>query len=228
MSAPAPSCRSRPTTPTDHRHARRDGLRSTPRPRRASTRRARAAAASSPSARPACASSKAPPTTTGRIAPFAGETALFITPGYRFRAVDLLLHQFPPAALDPVHAGRRLRRARAHEARLCACDRRSAIASSPMATPACFIRQRAARERGLRLHAPRARRRGAARPHRDRARHRRDAGLHAGRHGRHRQGDAARGGRGDRRRDRARQHLSPDAAARAPSASRGWAGCTAS
>ena len=30
----------------------------------------------------------------GRIAPFAGETELFITPGYRFRAVDLLLTNF--------------------------------------------------------------------------------------------------------------------------------------
>jgi S-adenosylmethionine:tRNA ribosyltransferase-isomerase len=30
----------------------------------------------------------------GGIAPFAGETALFITPGYRFRAVDLLLTNF--------------------------------------------------------------------------------------------------------------------------------------
>ncbi len=30
----------------------------------------------------------------GRIAPFAGETALFITPGYRFRAADLLLTNF--------------------------------------------------------------------------------------------------------------------------------------
>ncbi len=31
---------------------------------------------------------------SGRVAPFAGETALFITPGYRFRAVDLLLTNF--------------------------------------------------------------------------------------------------------------------------------------
>src|SRR5690348_2526841 len=30
----------------------------------------------------------------GLIAPFAGETSLFITPGYRFRAVDLLLTNF--------------------------------------------------------------------------------------------------------------------------------------
>jgi S-adenosylmethionine:tRNA ribosyltransferase-isomerase len=30
----------------------------------------------------------------GRLRPFAGETALFITPGYRFRAIDLLLTNF--------------------------------------------------------------------------------------------------------------------------------------
>ena len=31
---------------------------------------------------------------TGEIRPFAGETALFITPGYRFRAVDLMVTNF--------------------------------------------------------------------------------------------------------------------------------------
>jgi S-adenosylmethionine:tRNA ribosyltransferase-isomerase len=30
----------------------------------------------------------------GTIAPFSGETSLFITPGYRFRAVDVLLTNF--------------------------------------------------------------------------------------------------------------------------------------
>jgi len=30
----------------------------------------------------------------GLVAPFAGETGIFITPGYRFRAVDLLLTNF--------------------------------------------------------------------------------------------------------------------------------------
>jgi len=30
----------------------------------------------------------------GQLAPFAGETALFITPGYRFRAVDVLMSNF--------------------------------------------------------------------------------------------------------------------------------------
>jgi S-adenosylmethionine:tRNA ribosyltransferase-isomerase len=30
----------------------------------------------------------------GTIAPFSGETAIFITPGYRFRAIDILLTNF--------------------------------------------------------------------------------------------------------------------------------------
>jgi S-adenosylmethionine:tRNA ribosyltransferase-isomerase len=30
----------------------------------------------------------------GTIAPFSGETAIFITPGYRFRAADILLTNF--------------------------------------------------------------------------------------------------------------------------------------
>jgi S-adenosylmethionine:tRNA ribosyltransferase-isomerase len=30
----------------------------------------------------------------GAIKPFAGETAIFITPGYRFRAVDILMTNF--------------------------------------------------------------------------------------------------------------------------------------
>jgi len=30
----------------------------------------------------------------GTIRPFAGDTALFITPGYRFRAVDMLMTNF--------------------------------------------------------------------------------------------------------------------------------------
>jgi S-adenosylmethionine:tRNA ribosyltransferase-isomerase len=30
----------------------------------------------------------------GTVAPFAGDTSLFITPGYRFRAVDVLLTNF--------------------------------------------------------------------------------------------------------------------------------------
>jgi S-adenosylmethionine:tRNA ribosyltransferase-isomerase len=33
-------------------------------------------------------------TPDGSIAPFAGETSIFITPGYRFRAVDALMTNF--------------------------------------------------------------------------------------------------------------------------------------
>jgi S-adenosylmethionine:tRNA ribosyltransferase-isomerase len=33
-------------------------------------------------------------TATGEVAPFAGETSLFILPGYRFRAIDMLLTNF--------------------------------------------------------------------------------------------------------------------------------------
>ena len=53
-----------------------------------------------------------------------GETAIFITPGYRFRAVDVHADQFPSAALDAVHAGGGVQRARHDEARLRARDRR--------------------------------------------------------------------------------------------------------
>jgi S-adenosylmethionine:tRNA ribosyltransferase-isomerase len=57
---------------------------------------------------------------SGRITPFAGETALFITPGYRFRAVDLLLTNFhlPRSTLFMLVAAfsglERMKRAYAH------------------------------------------------------------------------------------------------------------------
>jgi S-adenosylmethionine:tRNA ribosyltransferase-isomerase len=56
----------------------------------------------------------------GRVAPFAGETDLFITPGYRFRAVDLLLTNFhlPRSTLFMLVAAfaglERMKRAYAH------------------------------------------------------------------------------------------------------------------
>ena len=37
---------------------------------------------------------KAPPAEDRVVRPFAGETSIFITPGYRFRAVDLMLTNF--------------------------------------------------------------------------------------------------------------------------------------
>ena len=57
------------------------------------------------------------------VRPFEGDTAIFITPGYRFKAIDGLDHQFPFAQIDPVHAGQRVDGARRHEGGLCACDR---------------------------------------------------------------------------------------------------------
>ena len=59
-----------------------------------STPHAQRAAASSPSARRHCGCSKARPREDGTIQPFTGETSIFITPGYRFRAVDILLTNF--------------------------------------------------------------------------------------------------------------------------------------
>ena len=52
------------------------------------------AAAWSRSAPPACACWKPPPMRTAVLQPFAGETDIFILPGYRFRAVDLLMTNF--------------------------------------------------------------------------------------------------------------------------------------
>ena len=65
-----------------------------PRPPTRSMRRAPRAAASSRSAPPRCGCWKARPPKTARSEPFAGDTAIFITPGYRFRAVDILLTNF--------------------------------------------------------------------------------------------------------------------------------------
>ena len=57
-------------------------------------RRGPKAAASSPSAPLRCGCWKAPRADDGTILPFEGDTAIFITPGYRFRAVDILLTNF--------------------------------------------------------------------------------------------------------------------------------------
>ena len=135
--------------------------------------------------------------------------------------------QLPPAALDPVHAGLRLCRAGAHETAPMPMPSRRAIASTPMAmrgccsaphrrTPVTPINETSIAA----VHASsfsftvedRRRARTGADPHA--ARRHPHAGLHAGRHGRHREGDVSRSGEGARRRRGARQHLSPDAAAR--------------
>ena len=57
-------------------------------------RRGATAGASLLSARPACVHSSPPRARPGDVRPGAAETALFITPGYRFRVVDRLITNF--------------------------------------------------------------------------------------------------------------------------------------
>ena len=57
-------------------------------------RRAPRGSASSPSARTSLRLLESAARDEGTIAPFCGDTAIFITPGYRFRAVDVLLTNF--------------------------------------------------------------------------------------------------------------------------------------
>ena len=78
----------------------------------------------------------------GTVHPFSGDTALFIVPGYRFRAVDLLLTNFhlPRSTLFMLvcaFAGT-ARDARGLRAR----DRAGNTASTPMAMPACWSERR--------------------------------------------------------------------------------------
>ena len=56
--------------------------------------RAAPAGGSPRSARPRCGFSKAPRPSDGSVSAFSRETALFITPGYRFRAADVMLTNF--------------------------------------------------------------------------------------------------------------------------------------
>ena len=73
----------------------------------------------------------------GTIQPFAGETAIFITPGLSLSRGRYSADQFSSAALDAVHAGIGVQRARGHAAGLCPRDRAAATGSIPMAMPAC-------------------------------------------------------------------------------------------
>ena len=59
----------------------------------------------------------------GTIAPFSGDTAIFITPGYRFKAVDVLMTNFhlPRSTLFMLVSA--FAGLDAHESGLCPCDR---------------------------------------------------------------------------------------------------------
>ena len=119
--------------------------------------------------------------------------------------------EFPPARVDAADAGGGLRRTRGGARRLPARGRAALPLLQLWRRDADLARRRCARVK-LRFELLHTRRRGAPRAPAPAARHGRDAGLHAGRHLRHRQGDDARGTRGARRADRARQHLSSVAA----------------
>ena len=148
---------------------------------------------------------------TARFAPFAGETDIFITPGYRFRAADVLMTNFhlPRSTLFMLVAAfvglERMRAAYAH-----------AIASGYRfySYGDAGLFWQGARERLSPSRSPR--RDGAARTGvlRHRARRHPHARLHAGRHRRHGQGADRGPGALDRRGHHPRQHLPPDAAAR--------------
>ena len=84
--------------------------------------RARKAGASWRSARPRCGCLETAAGEDGKLRAFAGETAIFITPGYRFRAVDLMLTNFhlPRSTLFMLVAA--FSGLDVDETRLCACD----------------------------------------------------------------------------------------------------------
>ena len=92
MSAPAPFCRSRPTTRAITVCTANGALSAETAERIAATRRAggRIVALGTTSLRLL----ETAAAETGEVRPFAGETRLFILPGYRFRAIDLLLTNF--------------------------------------------------------------------------------------------------------------------------------------
>ena len=124
--------------------------------------------------------------------PFAGDTRLFILPGYRFRAVDLLLTNFhlPRSTLFMLvcaFAG-----LGAHARRLCPRDRdRLSLLFLWRRLPAGPRRHERLTSASTCSATDGAAR---ARPAAHRPWHGRDAGLHAGRHRRHGEGDDRRCG----------------------------------
>ena len=138
----------------------------------------RGAGGSSRSAPPALRLLESAADEAGAIQPFAGETSIFITPGYRFRTAARPGDQLPPAALDAVHAGQRLRGLDDDAGGLCPRDRgRLSV---------LFLRRRqpavAGRMSALAFRIDATRRRRAHRRNRHAARRDPHAGLHAGRH----------------------------------------------
>ncbi len=140
----------------------------------------------------------------GAVKPWSGETDIFITPGFRFRAVDLLLTNFhlPRSTLFMLVAAFAgldcMKQAYAHAiSERYRLFLRRLLFVAPMSLPHKLLGTDGAARRGQITTA---------------ARHDRDAGLHAGRYRRHREGDDAAIRRRHRRRDRAGQHLPSDAA----------------
>ena len=126
---------------------------------------------------------------TARSRPGRGATDIFITPGYRFRAVDVLMTNFhlPRSTLFMLvsaFAGLETMRA-AYAHAIDAGYRFYSYGDASLLLPERSRRH----DRDLRLPAARHRRQGAARRDRHAARHDPHAGLHAGRHRRHGQGD---------------------------------------
>ena len=157
----------------------------------------------------------------GAVRAWTGETDIFITPGFRFRVVDLLLTNFhlPRSTLFMLVAAfaglERMKAAYAH-----------AVAR---AIPLLFLR-RLLSVAAMSLSFELLGTDGAARRGRITTAHgtvETPAFMPVGT-ARHGEGDAAAVGRRDRRRDRARQHLPPDAAAGRRARGARWAACTSS
>ena len=104
------------------------------------------------------------------VRPFAGETDIFITPGFRFRVVDLLADQFPSAALDACSCWSRPSPGWS----ACAAPMRTPsapdTASTPTAIVVCCIASHR-RDEDFRFELMARDGAGTARPHRHRAWH---------------------------------------------------------